>query len=368
MGVEEIVSTKILSPLFPSFLKLQNSSCPSTSPSLTYVAVNQVETGTLNSMKRTTSIFALLTFLLLTLLPGCDTFSQDEWPTGVPRERYATDKLNFMIIGDWGREGGDYQQEVADRLGMEAAADNSQFIISTGDNFYNDGVQGTTDPQWQLSFENVYTSDALSVRWYVTLGNHDHNGNTQAQIDYSSQSSRWYLPANYYTEELTLNDSSTVLFIFLDTTPFKERVFDEAEIAGATGGAPLQLKWLDETLAQSQADWKIVVGHHPLFSVGEKHQNSRTMTGNVHHLLERHNVQIYFSGHSHSLQHIKPKGKVDYLISGAGSSIRKVHPNDDTVAAESVPGFIAVSLTSNELVAQFVDFKGEMHHETVIYR
>src|SRR5438270_1552209 len=65
--------------------------------------------------------------------------------------------INFLVIGDWGREGEADQAEVAAQMGITADAVPARFVISVGDNFYEDGVASTKDPLWQSSFEKVYT-------------------------------------------------------------------------------------------------------------------------------------------------------------------------------------------------------------------
>lgn len=35
----------------------------------------------------------------------------------------------------------------------------------------------------------------FQLRWYQVLGNHDWEGNTTAQVAYTKNSSRWYLPS-----------------------------------------------------------------------------------------------------------------------------------------------------------------------------
>ena len=67
-----------------------------------------------------------------------------------------------------------------------------------GDNFYEDGVQSTSDPQWRSSFETIYSAPSLQIPWYVALGNHDYRGVPQAQIDYAKISHRWQMPSRYY--------------------------------------------------------------------------------------------------------------------------------------------------------------------------
>lgn len=40
------------------------------------------------------------------------------------------------------------------------------FVISVGDNFYEDGLKGDTDPSFEASFSNIYTHPSLQKQWY----------------------------------------------------------------------------------------------------------------------------------------------------------------------------------------------------------
>ena len=66
----------------------------------------------------------------------------------------------------------------------------TQFIISTGDNFYESGVDSVENSQWKTSYENVYSGKGLQKNWCVVLGNHDYSGNSNAQITYSQKSNQ----------------------------------------------------------------------------------------------------------------------------------------------------------------------------------
>ncbi len=80
-----------------------------------------------------------------------------------------------MVLGDWGDTALPGQQQVAYAMASWAAANNPQFIISTGDNFYPSGVRSTTDPQWTNKWVNVYNNDTLvDLPWYISVGNHDY--------------------------------------------------------------------------------------------------------------------------------------------------------------------------------------------------
>src|SRR5271168_2200887 len=79
----------------------------------------------------------------------------------------AAAALPFIAVGDWGRRGHYHQRAVAEQMGQTAAAMDSRFTISIGDNFYENGVESVDDPQWQTSFEQIYTADSLQRPWKV---------------------------------------------------------------------------------------------------------------------------------------------------------------------------------------------------------
>lgn len=41
------------------------------------------------------------------------------------------------------------------------------FIISTGDNFYDKGLTGEHDPAFEESFTSIYTASSLQKPWYT---------------------------------------------------------------------------------------------------------------------------------------------------------------------------------------------------------
>lgn len=300
--------------------------------------------------------------LLVMTAVGCGacSYSLGDLDLMEPRpDPFDSGALNFAVIGDWGRGGWFRQDDVAEQMGATCREIHCRFVISTGDNFYTDGVESLDDPKWQSSFENIYTAPSLDVPWYVTLGNHDYLGSVQAQIDYSSKSDRWTLPSRYYAVEKEVDDTTKALFVFIDTVSL---VLDNEATSAFKGEAEWQAKkqlaWIDSTLAASDAQWKIVVGHHPVYSASAKHSDSPELRRELWPILERRGVEAYLCGHVHSLQHLKPEGHVNYFVSGGGSLARKVNPRKKALFKAGVSGFMAASITASRMTVYFIDYKG----------
>ncbi len=277
--------------------------------------------------------------------------------------------LNFLAIGDWGRNGQMHQQTVADELGKYSETFHPKFIAALGDNFYCCGVASVDDPQWMSSFENVYTNHSLQIDWHPVLGNHDYHGNPQAEIDYTRRSRRWVMPARYYTVEEKIGPNASALFIFLDTDPFIEKYIQHPEEYDhiQASWADQELLWLDSVLSHSTATWKIAFGHHPVYSSGSEHGNQTELIQRLEPVFEKYHVDAYFAGHEHDLQHQKrPSGTVNYFVSGAGSEVRPTGKTPTTKFSASKPGFMAVSLTPTLMEVRVIDEHGKMLYSTTI--
>lgn len=275
----------------------------------------------------------------------------------------------FFVIGDWGRNGDEHQTEVAEAMKKCAELVEPKFIISTGDNFYHTGVASVEDPQWMNSFENVYKSNALQIDWYPVLGNHDYYGNTQAQIDYTKRSRRWVMPAAYHTFARETDDKQKIRFMFMDTNPYVQAYWRKKQLYPdlAKQDTAKQWRWADSVFnvsVQQKEDWKIVVGHHPVYSSNPKHGDTKELHGTLKPRLESNQVQAYFCGHDHDLQHQKPKGSyVDYFLSGAGSEVRPTASYEHTLFAESIPGFAIVSIKGDTMTVYYIDPKGKIVYQ-----
>lgn len=286
------------------------------------------------------------------------------------------DVLHFIAIGDWGREGEHLQKETAEVMGKFAMEEPATFVVTTGDNFYETGIKSVVDPLVKLSFEDVYSANSLQIPWYATLGNHDYGDNAGAQVELSTVNKRWKMPSRYYSKDEELSDGTRIQLLFIDTNPFilKYLKFNEKETELFqksvddlnSQGWEQQLKWIESSLKNCDADWKIVVGHHPVIS-GGKHKGAKELQEHLKPLFEKYGVQMYICGHDHDIQYLK-ENNVNYLVSGAGSELYDSGSIEQTVFSKSINGFLSVKIYRDKAMVKFITVNSENVYETEIRR
>lgn len=291
-------------------------------------------------------------------------------PSGVIKDLKTLPKsINFLVMGDWGRHGELHQRNVAEQMSNATVGLGATFNIITGDNFYPAGVASEYDPSWQSSFENVYNQHPLYDDWYVVLGNHDYKTNPDAQVAYSRLSARWHMPARYYSMVKNIKGSGTVQFFFIDSNPFQKDYYKDedygANVSKADSAA--QKTWLENSLKNSKATWKIVVGHHPLYSAGKRKGKTGDMLYSFAPLFEKYQVDAYLCGHEHQLEFDQPEAyHFIECISGAGSEATEVTAAPYAKFAAQDFGFLAVSMTGKEMLLQFINDQGKILYTTSI--
>ncbi|KAL7114435.1 hypothetical protein ACP275_04G121200 [Erythranthe tilingii] len=279
--------------------------------------------------------------------------------------------LSFLVLGDWGRKGDFNQSQVAFQMGKIGEELNIDFVVSTGDNFYDNGLEGETDPAFVDSFTNIYTANSLQKQWYSVLGNHDYRGDTVAQMSpaLGKIDSRWLCLRSF-----VVNAEIAELF-FLDTTPFvddyftnPEHTYDWRHVTPTNTYTTNALADLESALKESRAKWKIVVGHHAIRSVGH-HGDTPEL---VHHLLpilQANNVDFYMNGHDHCLEHISDDiSPIQFLTSGAGSKawrgdIKNMNGEALIKFFYDGQGFMSVHLTHSDVELVFYDVFGRVLHK-----
>ncbi|XP_022776545.1 purple acid phosphatase 4-like isoform X2 [Durio zibethinus] len=247
------------------------------------------------------------------------------------------------------------------------------FIISTGDNFYDRGLTGIDDPAFHQSFTDIYTAPSLQKQWYNVLGNHDYRGNVEAQLSpiLTKMDSRWLCLRSFI-----LNAGPDMAeFFFVDTTPMVDKYFidPEDEVYDWKGVLPREnyiknlLMEVESALRESTAKWKIVVGHHTIKSAGH-HGNTVELGIYLLPIIQAYDVDLYINGHDHCLEHISStESPIQFLTSGGGSKswrgdIKWWNPQEMKFYYDG-QGFMSVEMTQTEVDVNFYDVSGNVLHK-----
>ncbi|XP_052206024.1 purple acid phosphatase 3-like [Diospyros lotus] len=283
----------------------------------------------------------------------------------------ADGSLSLLVVGDWGRRGTYNQSRVAYQMGKIGEKMDIDFVISTGDNFYSNGLKGVNDPAFEESFTNVYTALSLQKQWYSVLGNHDYRGDAVAQLSHvlTKRDSRWLCMRSFIV------NAEFVEFFFVDTTPFQDKYFTDPEdhVYDWRGVLPRQpylsnlLKDLDSALGQSNAKWKIVVGHHTIRSASV-HGDTQELVSKLLPILQANNVDFYVNGHDHCLEHISsPDSALQFFTSGGGSKAWRgvfswQNPKEMKFYYDG-QGFMSLHITPTDAQVVFHDVFGTVLHK-----
>ena len=128
-----------------------------------------------------------------------------------------------------------------------------------------------------------------------------------------------------------------------------------------------QVDWLERALGNSKAAWKIVVGHHQLYTVTGQHHDYAEMIDPFKPLLDRYGVHAYLNGHEHNLEHIVVDN-VHYITCGAGSATMPVVSPPPGQFASDHHGFMVMRLEVDGLGFSFIDDGGTTLYNAIIPR
>src|SRR5687768_3399246 len=209
--------------------------------------------------------------------------------------------IKFAVIGDSGR-GWQPQHDVAAQMVAFRRQFAFDFVLMAGDNIY----EGPATPEdYRLKFEEPYkVLLEAGVKFYAVLGNHDD----PKQI--------YYEPFNmkgnrYYTftppvDPITRWDTR-VRFFAMDSTNLDGE----------------QMKWFEREAAESRAEWKIALMHHPLFTSGRYTLAARALRFSMESSFVNGGIDVVFSGHEHIYNRSELQKGVLYFVSGGAGSLRQ---------------------------------------------
>lgn len=242
-----------------------------------------------------------------------------------------------------------------------------QFAAMLGDNVYPDG--GTLGADGR--FDSRRYNDMLHKPFqrlgngvddftiYSMMGNHDWRISreaTMSQMLYLQEHPGFSMPDYFYRVSPPATGGEVELFVIdtemllASTTVYTDKLASDGSgrevsddelddfpphAAPQSAAERNMVGWLEEALANSTARWKIVLGHHALWSGGgSKFEKARALRKLLMPALCRH-ADAYFAGDDHMLEMYTDScaevegalpGPLPTLVSGAGAKWRPNHP------------------------------------------
>jgi len=262
-----------------------------------------------------------------------------------PDPSVPASRLSFAAIGDFGvgirRDTPTRRQrEVANALRRMVDQEGVRLLITTGDNIYARqrvlgvaiGDTGDEDDDWFFTYFQPYRYVINRIPVYPSIGNHDAD-ETEERDDRAQVEDNFYISERIGSEEAAGRASfcpglfyrfrygSDIEFVCIDTS--KETFFRGYRLFEF----PKHWDFIEQSFPAEGPNppWRIPFGHHPVFSAGPQHYNTRGME-KLLPLFERSGVRVMFTGHEHNFQHSRIP-RFDHFVTGAGGKVRPSKPH-----------------------------------------
>ncbi|MCS6813441.1 MAG: metallophosphoesterase [Cyanobacteria bacterium] len=249
--------------------------------------------------------------------------------------------FRFVAVADTGT-GGSGQYRVAAAMTRYHRQYPFDLVILAGDNIYNNGEIEKINAVFEKPYKPLLDQ---GVQFRACLGNHDirtANGDPQVRYPGFNMTGRYYTFAR-----------DPVQFFALDTN--------------TNADWEAQQPWLERELSQSTARWKIVFGHHQIYSSGHYGLNEGLIK-RLTPVFRKYGVQLYINGHDHHYERSQPIDGTTYLICGAGAGTRPVGHSTWTAYSAQTLSFAAIAVYPDYLLIQGIGTRNQIFDQGIVYR
>jgi hypothetical protein len=278
--------------------------------------------------------------------------------------------------------------------------------VMLGDNIYPNGATGGADGRDDAKrFDDIllapfrnYGTLGNDFRIYAALGNHDWRTSREAalsEVRYLATTPPFYMDGIAYRVKPAAGKGDVEIFVLdteillAGTTVYDDRLDDNGRelppgepevpkpwILPHTDAERGMAAWLDASLRESTARWKIVIGHHPLWSsAGGKFEQAKAMRRLILASLCRY-ADMFLAGHEHTLEvHTDDCSKAvpgsrlpafPQIVSGAAAKHRPLnswfvadqasrYPELSTTFAKGMTwGYVHLTLNADDVVVRAI--------------
>ncbi len=188
-------------------------------------------------------------------------------------------KVSFLYVGD-------VQDTIGGRANemLKAALAHhpeSEFVVCGGDL-----TERPTDMFWAETFRDI-DSVCQALPLLNITGNHDYLKGIKVKLEH-----RFSLVFSYFLDSKIVDNQVYMLH------------YGDVDIFALDSNRELpylytQRRWLEEQLEKSSAKWKIVLLHHPLYTISVAETNNIIQRYMFNDLIEEYGVDLVLQGHEH---------------------------------------------------------------------
>ncbi|MBI1818022.1 MAG: metallophosphoesterase [Deltaproteobacteria bacterium] len=310
--------------------------------------------------------------------------------------------VSIVALGDFGSadEGRGAAVGAALKAFLGAQSLTPAAAVLLGDNFYNAGlIGGTRCPWWGSAGDPAAITQQLDAviapfeflrqqtTTYVVPGNHDHGCPRLKSLENEADIDQWLPPARAWGDRWQFRSGlpteaivgDLVQIVFIDS----EQMIEDGDVLNAS------LDRLRELLAHGSYRWRLVAGHHPLYTNGP-HDGAgwtgamlkalyyplhllvfppfvygnegayewryRRYRDRLEQLFAERRIDVFLAGHEHALELLAANGAGQPLtvVSGSAAKCSPLMRRSNTIFSASQNGFALLTATRQRLEVEFV--------------
>ena len=269
----------------------------------------------------------------------------------------STESFSFDVFGDWGQVAANGINVNQASLMYQIANSGARFAITTGDQGYPDGSQGTYGDRQQVgaNLSGIFGTPFWPVAGstlpiFPVIGNHGfgradavhpHFANWPADVAVATSGGRAQVetypsvngttaasyPSDWYAFSAGTSRFYLLTAAWADGNVGTSTAYGD-DYASHWTPTSAEYQWLQADLAAHPSELKFAFFHYPLYADQDSENSDTFLQGDtsLEGLLASNGVAIAFSGHAHIYERNAPatgrQGLVSYVTGGGGADVQ----------------------------------------------